>query len=262
MRTKSRHKRRNLSISSRLTAIVTIMILIAYSSLTGINIARIGGIMNKSTQTTMSVLNDANMYRIRDAVDSVQTYNNTVQTVLANLYANGNTKGKMTSRVVNAALSTGQYEAEAALIAALRALVEENDKVYGAGVLLEPGAFSETAQQYALYYNKTDSTDGTGIENLDYNSYSGESYYAPARTSLTQGVSGNYEEDGTYMFTMYWPIVSDGTFKGTVIVDIYCDVFDSLGDAQQEYPGIEFSVIDDSGLNCKLRFHTQDLRQS
>ena len=248
MRTKTIRKRRNLSIAGSLTAIIVGMILIAYTSLTAVNIIRVGTIVESSTEKTMSVLNEANVYRVTSVIDSLQEYDYTVQNAFTDLSASDDTKRDMKSRVTGDSLTLSEYEAETAFIAALKSLVENDANVYGAGILLEPDAFSSNISQYALYYNKADSTDGTGIENLPYASYSGEDYYAPAKTAMTGGVTTAYEEDGTYMFTVYWPVSMNGSFAGTVIVDLPCSIFESLGEAKDEYSQAEFALIDDEGM--------------
>ena len=150
------------------------------------------------------------------------------------------------SRVTGKPVSPSRFEAETIIVHELFEAVKDNDSVYGVGLLLEPGAFSSTDKVYAPYVNIMDA-EANMVENLQYDEYKDEEYYTRALSEGVNGFSDPYIEDGTMMFTCFYPIKkNDDTVIGAVIIDVYDNVFDILANDNPVFPSLYTNIVNEN----------------
>ena len=259
---------RNKNLSTRLAAVIGALIVLTFvvmiivvDLLSGYVIG--GDIDNEMFQlSTTKATAVENVIGIADAAD--KTIANAMNTMYGepddvskgidltfgtegtNSSEKGGAEGTFTSRLTGEKISGGRFNAESIVINTILEVVNDNENIAGAGVLMEPGAFSDSAKVWAPYVNKED-VQNNSVENLAYDSYSDADYYAPAKESLEPGATDSYVEDDVNMVSVYYPIVYDNQFKGVVIIDIEADAFDVVKPDTSDYSSLSVAVVNGNG---------------
>lgn len=267
IRKESVRKRIAGSLSARLSLALSGVILGLFLAMAFIIISFAGSRVKASTDDTLFQISSTNAEKIEGIVDSVNMINHVVQDAMTEMYAepdsrsaaitaswgmDGNTykpgksTGSFASRITGGKLSGSRFTAESILVNALVGAVRDNDSIVGAGVLMEPGAFSRDNTVYAPYVNTEDLEENV-MENLPYDSYSGEDYYTIPKATLEAGYTDAYVEDGVNMVTAYFPIVNGDQFEGVVEFDIKADVFSVIATDIAQYPSLYVNVINENG---------------
>ena len=255
------------SISKRLAVIVAAVLLGVFAVMTVCIIVFVGGKMLTATDKTMYAMADNAASKVQALLNVSDDIDENIQTVIKRMYeADDNdsgikaswtvegavkaqpqaTTGNFISRVTGEKISGSRYAAETVVLNSLIHAVSTYDNIVGAGLLMEPGAFSKDANQFAPYITKEDNARGV-VENLDYASYSGADYYANAKSSLANGYSSAYELNELKVVTLYYPIVSGGSFKGAVVITIDTQSFGIIVDAHPPFNNMIYNVFSGEG---------------
>ena len=258
----------NMDLSKRLSIIIGILILLSYTAviilieigsshiirsdidaelfyLTESKANKIEGVISIADEADQTIANAMNaMYSQPD--ETGQGIDLTFGTEGTNSSEDGGAKGTFLSRLTGEEIPGSRFNAESIVINTILQVVGNNENIAGAGVLMEPGAFSSSAEVWAPYMNKED-VENNSVENLSYDSYEKEDYYAPAKESLTSGSTDSYVEDGVNMVSVYYPIVYDNEFKGVVIIDIEADAFSVVNAGDSDFSSLSVAVFNGNG---------------
>lgn len=260
--------RKKGSISRRLAAIVAIVLLGVFAAMTVAIIVFVGGSMLKATDKTMYAMADKGAAKVKSIVDVANDIDENIQTVMKRMYAADDsmesgitatwtvegavkeqpqpTTGTFFSRVTGEQISGSRYAAETVMINSMIHAISTYDYIVGVGVLMEPGAYSMDMIQFAPYITREDNENGV-VRNLEYDSYANADYYAPAKESLENGTSSAYEFNELKVVSFYYPIVSDGEFKGTVVITIDTASFNIIVDKHPPFDNMIYNVFSGSG---------------
>lgn len=128
--------------------------------------------------------------------------------------------------------SMGRETGEKAILSELTDAVSSG-KIFSAYFAFEPnGLFPDTPDGLSYYVYTSGSGIATDIYN-DYDTYSGEDYYAPTKEMLATHVTAPYPyelTDGTsvYLITLSTPIIKNGNFIGVANCDMLVDTLQKL----------------------------------
>lgn len=260
--------RKKSSVSRRLAVIVAIVLLGVFAAMTIAIIVFVGGSMLKSTDKTMYAMADKGAAKIQGILNVANDIDENIQTVMKRMYAADDnlesgivttwkvdgdikeqpqtTNGTFFSRVTGEQISGSRYAAETVMLNSMIHSVSTYDYIVGVGVLMEPGAFSRDMNQFAPYITREDNENGV-VRNLEYASYQDADYYAPAKASLENGTSSAYGTEELKVITLYYPIVSDGEFKGAVVITIDTASFGVIVDKHPPFDNMIYNVFSGSG---------------
>ena len=256
------------SLSKRLAVIVAVVLLGVFAVMTIAILIFVGGSILKSTDKTMYTMADNGASKMKAILNVANDIDENIQTVMQRMYASEDsdeagivsswtiegavksqpkpTKGTFISRVTGEKISGSRYAAETVVLNSLIHAVSTYENIVGAGILMEPGAFSEDAEQYAPYITREEYEKGI-VRNLEYSSYENADYYAPAKNSLENGTTSAYEQDGAKIVTLYYPILSDGKFKGVVVIGVNTAAFSTIIDANPPFNNMIYNVMAGDG---------------
>lgn len=262
---KARAGFRNMDLSKRLALIMTVVLFLSFLCMTLLITISVGRSIRKSTREHFDTISQGSVAKVQGLMNISADMNKNIQLALTNMYAQpDDLKEEMTaswktdggssdqkkaksnagyvSQLTGEEIPASRFAAETAIVNTIYSAVKDNDEIVGAGVLLEPGAFSESAEVYAPYVNKEDISQNV-VENLDYDSYSDADYYLPAKENQKSGTTDAYEEDGVMMVSQYFPIIANGKFMGVVDVDIRSDAFSIIASKSTEFPSMYVNII-------------------
>ncbi|MFI3253373.1 MAG: methyl-accepting chemotaxis protein [Eubacteriales bacterium] len=125
----------------------------------------------------------------------------------------------------------------------------------GMGILFEPNAFWNGVQNYSIYV-----TAGMAAEDvshfLDYNDFSGLSYYSTSKTTGQSYVTSPYLENNVMVVTLCQPFYNkNNQFLGVIGADVSVDHFGAFLMQNSEYPSMESSILD---YNYNLAYSTRE----
>lgn len=268
------------SLGTRLALICAIVIAISFFVMDSVVSIFVARSIRQSTNQLFINVSEKNRNDVMTTLQTTNSVNLTIQQALKNMYAQPDTidagitaswqtEGEISgqpqtvnasyiSRVTGAPISASRFDAEGVIVNSIFEAVSNNKEIVGAGVFFEPGAFSSSAQVYAPYLNKDDLKNNS-LENLAYDSYSGEDYYKPAKDAGADAKSGftnAYKEDGVNMISAYYPIMNDGKFVGVVELDLKADVFKSIAVHMSDFPGVYVNLINEH-QNILFSTHTK-----
>lgn len=259
---------RNMDLSKRLSIIIGILILLSYAAVIIVIEIVSGHIIRSDVNAGLFYLAESKANKVESVMNVADTADKTIQSAMNTMYSqadesaqgidltfgtegtdsseDGGAEGSFASRLTGEKIPGSRFNAESIVINTILEVVTDNANIAGAGVLMEPGAFSSGAEVWAPYVNRED-IGNNSVENLSYDSYENEDYYAPAKESGKAGATDSYVEDGVNMVSVYYPITYDNEFKGVVIIDIKADAFSVVNTSDSNYPSLSVAVINGNG---------------
>lgn len=262
------------SVSARLSLVIGAVTLLGLLCMTVVITGNVSTAINQKSSDEIYSVGESNTNELKGVIDICNTINSNLQASVQYMYTQsddqrdafdapwsqlpegrtGSGHGmSLFSQLTGEKISPSRFIAENQLINSIFCAVGDNEDVFGCGVFFEPGAFSEHVSQYAPYLNKLD-LPKTLVENLDYESYSREPYYQPAKETLAGGVTDVYSEvvdeasgEEGEMISLYYPIITDGSFRGTVVIDLNTRIMDVVKHESAEYPSLQSILFTESG---------------
>lgn len=237
---------REMKLSSKLSAICAIVLLVCMVTSNIISVIRVSGKMNGAVDAYFNQLCDENTLKIRSVLEECETISETITFALTDMY-NSQSAGLAgdavyTSSVCGEPLTREQKDVENEILNAIWAALNGNDTLDGVGVLFDLYAFSPSIGNYAPYCLKTDISNRS-IENFPYETYREREYYTGAKDGEVSFMDAYIDTSGTLMYSLGYPIMYKGTFKGVVLLDIRSDLFSMLDETDETYPSMYIDLI-------------------
>lgn len=237
---------REMKLSSKLSAICAIVLLVCMVTSNIISVIRVSGKMNGAVDAYFNQLCDINTVKIRSVLEECETISETITFALTDMY-NSQSAGSAgdavyTSSVCGEPLTREQKDVENEILNAIWAALNGNDTLDGVGVLFDLYAFSPSIGNYAPYCLKTDISNRS-IENFPYETYREREYYTGAKDGEVSFMDAYIDTSGTLMYSLGYPIMYKGTFKGVVLLDIRSDLFSMLDETDETYPSMYIDLI-------------------
>ena len=235
-----------MKLSSKLSAICAIVLLVCMVTSNIISVIRVSSKMNGAVDAQFNQLCDINTVKIRSVLEECETISETITFALTDMY-NSQSAGlageaAYTSSVCGAPLTREQRDVENEILNAIWSSLSGNDTLDGVGVFFEPNAFSPSIQHYGPYGVKKDISNRS-IENFTYDRYRDREYYAGAKDGEVSFMDAYIGTTGALMYSLGYPIMYKGTFKGVVLLDIRSDLFSMLDETDETYPSMYIDLI-------------------
>lgn len=263
-------KKRQFTIAMRLALVISLMVLITISIVVVTASANIRSSVSQITADDMSQLSEKNAVKIEEIIVPVTENGAQIQSVVTGMYGqedsesaslaasftnddlkNGvqDSKGTFYSVVTGDRISASRYQTESSVLQSLSGLVSDNEYVLGAGLFMEPHAFSGEIENYGPYFTKDNASSGK-VSNLTYSQYASQEFYQNAKSG-TAGFSDPYDyqaDDSKKVVTAYWPIMYNGSFEGCVVVDLSCDAFSVIATQNSLFEGAYVNIVNKNGI--------------
>lgn len=139
------------------------------------------------------------------------------------------------------------HEIENYILNTTWAVVKNNPFITGMGLYFEPYAFDAAIKDYTLYVGDKDADNKTAQSYGSYSEYSITDYYKVPSETLKPYFTKPYVDQGATMITASYPIISKGSLKGILTVDIGVDKFTMLKSTDEKYPTMNVNVLTQDG---------------
>ena len=163
----------------------------------------------------------------------------------------GMTPVTLKSQIVDSVIPYNKHIGEVYIVNTIYSVLEANPSVIGAGVLFEPNAFLPNVKDYSPYISQSSMKD-MEITNYQYDDIADEDYYATVKESKKKYFTDLYteEENGKTHTEMTFsnPIVINGEFKGTIIMDLDASILNSIKQQDPSFPSMFTNVMDNNGI--------------
>ncbi|QSX04863.1 HAMP domain-containing protein [Sedimentibacter sp. zth1] len=204
-----------------------------------------------------------NVLKIQNILDGCSSIANSTSDSLQVMYqsndtitlSEGDTKAQYISKVNKQPLSQSRYDAENVLLNAIWSAVEDNEGIVGAGVFFEQNAFAKNIKEYAPYVMEENVTNRT-VDRYTYSYFKNKDYYVDAKAKETMNFSDAYvDSNGIAMFSVSYPIIYNGQFKGIVLLDLKSDIFNIIDIKNNNYKSMYVNLLNNNN-NILYSTHT------
>ena len=255
---------KEMKLASKLSTICAIVLLVCMMTSNVISVARVSNKLHGAVDAQFNKLCDENVLKIDSILSEYARISEAISYEMEYMY-NRESRGlggeaTYTSSVCGEPLTQDQKDAETIILNSIWAALDGNDDLEGVGVFFEPNAFSSSIRNYGPYGVKKDISTGR-IENFTYDRYETREYYAGARGGEISFMDAYVDTNGTLMFSIGYPIMYNGEFKGIVLLDIASDIFSMLDATDTTYPSMYIDLVRDN-YNIIYSTHTDSITKN
>ena len=237
---------KEMKLSSKLSVICAIVLLVCMMTSNVISIARVSSKLDGAVDAQLNKLCDENTLKIKSVLADCASISEAITFELTDMYnrqsAGTAEEAAYTSSVCGEPLTREQRGAETVILNSIWAALNGNDTLEGVGVFFEPNAFSPSIRNYGPYGVKGDISTRR-IENFTYDRYRDREYYTGAKGGEMAFMDAYIDTNGTLMYSVGYPIMYKGAFKGVVLLDIRSDLFSMLDETDETYPSMYIDLI-------------------
>ena len=245
-RSGGKNSRREMKLSSKLSVICAIVLLVCMMTSNIVSEIRVSSKLNGAVDAQLNKLCDENTLKIKSVLTDCASISEAVTFALTDMYSRQSVgtaaDAAYTSSVCGEPLTREQKDAETVILNSIWAALNGNDTLEGVGVFFEPNAFSPSVENYGPYGVKKDISTRR-IENFTYDRYRDREYYTGAKDGEIAFMDAYVDTNGTLLYSIGYPIMYKGTFKGVVLLDIESSIFSMLDETDETYPSMYIDLI-------------------
>ena len=243
------------SLAGRISLLLCISMLVVFVLVNFVLINAVGKSFDKVNQDYLHATTAMNVEKINESITLTENTAKAISDHLNEMYAESD-EGEATqpSLLRDTVLLTERraYE-ERYLLDSIWEMIRHDEYIMGAGVFFEPNAFQDGEPEYAMYLGRDNGDENKRFfKFLDYKFYGNgaEEYYTKASQEKVSHVVDPFVSSitGETIFVLVVPIINNGQFMGTVVVDLNVKMFNALGiDESGEGAKTFFDVINKDG---------------
>ena len=243
------------SLAGRISLLLCVSMLVVFVLVNFVLINAVGKSFDKVNQDYLYAQTAMNVEKINESITLTENTAKAISDHLNEMYAESD-EGEATqpSLLKDTVLLTERraYE-ERYLLDSIWEMIRHDEYIMGAGVFFEPNAFQEGEPEYAMYLGRDNGDENKRFfKFLDYKFYGNgaEEYYTKASQEKVSHVVDPFVSSitGETIFVLVVPILNNGQFMGTVVVDLNVKMFNALGiDESGEGAKTFFDVINKDG---------------
>ena len=243
------------SLAGRISLLLCVSMLVVFVLVNFVLINAVGKSFDKVNQDYLHATTAMNVEKINESITLTENTAKAISDHLNEMYAESD-DGEATepSLLKDTVLLTERraYE-ERYLLDSIWEMIRHDEYIMGAGVFFEPNAFQEGEPEYAMYLGRDNGDENKRFfKFLDYKFYGNgaEQYYTKASQEKVSHVVDPFVSfiTGETIFVLVVPILNNGQFMGTVVVDLNVKMFNALGiDESGEGAKTFFDVINKDG---------------
>ena len=243
------------SLAGRISLLLCVSMLVVFVLVNFVLINAVGKSFDKVNQDYLYAQTAMNVEKINESITLTENTAKAISDHLSEMYAESD-EGEATqpSLLKDTVLLTERraYE-ERYLLDSIWEMIRHDEYIMGAGVFFEPNAFQEGEPEYAMYLGRDNGDENKRFfKFLDYKFYGNgaEEYYTKASQEKVSHVVDPFVSSitGETIFVLVVPILNNGQFMGTVVVDLNVKMFNALGiDESGEGAKTFFDVINKDG---------------
>ena len=253
-----------MRLASKLSVICAAVLLVCMMTSNVISIAQVSNKMDTAVDTKFNKLCDENILKIESTLAECEKISDTIAYEMEYLYRkqdkNVGGEAAYTSSVCGQPLNQDQKNAETVILNSIWSALQSNDTLEGVGVFFEPYAFSPSVKTYGPYGVKKDISTRI-IENFTYDRYRDREYYAGAKNGDISFMDAYIDTNGTLMYSIGYPILYHGQFKGVVLLDMESELFGMLHTTDEAYPSMYIDLIRENH-NMIYSTHTDSITKN
>lgn len=225
-----------------LTLLIVISILSARSALMKAIEGEFMGIAEQNGMIAQSILDDA-----KSAAKNIHTY-------VERQYERGKSLSaeersvKKASRVYDAQLSAINSEVEEYFINTAISVISNSDIIEGISMCFEENAYDSAVPEYSACVSAESAEKGEAYSLGAYAEYSQQEYYKESKKLLSEYATDPYIYNDKTIISISYPIIIDGGFQGSVIVDVDVANFEKVKAEDEKYPTMYTNIITEAGM--------------
>ncbi len=248
-------------LSTRIAMIVSIMLLLIFGVFICITVLLSKGALTSAIESDFNSVSEKTAIRVQGVFDEASGLGMDLQAYMTDMYkeyaeqeALGNVDTDLVlSDVCGQDILPINKTVEDYLTHSIRAAVENNEEIMGAGAFFAPYAYDPDVRDYALYITEDNPEE---FVTYTYEEYSnGEYFKVPFQTKQPYSTPP-YEDMGVVMVSSAYPILLDGEVQGVIVVDINVSTFNNYAISTTEYPTAFNEILTDESI---LVFDSTDL---
>ena len=248
-------------LSTKLGIICGIVLFVCMMASNLLTVTRVTNSMNTAIDAQLNKVSDENLLKVQTVFDQCEQVSETINYELQTFYAEEvAAEGTVVGQVTSQPLTANQKDAEEIILNSMWSSVENNDNLVGVGVLFEKYAFSPNIEQYAAYAT-VDNARAKTADLITYDVYGDKVYYKDAKGGNPAFMDAYTDMYGNTVFSIAYPVMYNGEFKGVVLMDIKSDVFSMLDTTNEEYPSLYVDLVK-SNHNILYSTHGDTIGQS
>lgn len=235
-------------LSTRISAIVAIIVTVAMTSLILIAAKTAGNYVSESTYREFEAIASQNGLQVGSMVSEASNTARGLLSYVTMIYADIDVSLEKTykSDLYDKKLSATCKAIESNAISTGWNTVKKSESLIGLGVFFEPYAFDENIEKYAVYIDQSMAESKTVSKYTD--DYFSESYYKNAVQSNKIVITDPFMYGDIYMITVAYPISVDNRVIGAVTADISMDSLGAIKTSDPQYPTMYAGVIAENGI--------------
>lgn len=231
-------------LTFRVCAFVGVAMFVVFFILGTIINLVVGHALRQRTDDDLYTGTEANIEKISGLVQKYTALANAISSNLESDLAAEDGEPMMQSRVLDGVMLSGsRFDAESVMLSVLTTTVKDDPNLFGAGVLLEPGAFSASIDQYAPYVSVSESGGTASVNNLSYDNYANSQSYLKVKETGNPDFSDPVEMNGVEMVSCAFPVTVNGKFVGAVSFDLNLDAFGIIATENESFPSLYVNII-------------------
>ena len=254
----SKRKSKALGLGVKLGITMGITVLIILVMLNLFVVVYTGNEMKNSTNKEINLINSSNILKIDSIIEVCTSITDTIISTMNDMTDENDTISEdedFISTVNNSKISKSRYIAEQEILNSLWAAFNSNDNLVNACLLLEPFAFSDSFDDYCMVASRGD-LSSKKLTGFSYNDYKEKAYYTYVKSNKTIYFSDAYIDQvtGDSVFSLSFPILQNGEFKGLILLDINNNIFSIINTKSESFPSLSTNIINQ---NQKILYSTQ-----
>lgn len=231
-----------VAMTGILTLLIASSILSARTALMKAIEGEFMGIAEQNGIIAQNILNDA-----KSTAKNIHTYVERQYERGKNLSAEERS-AKKGSRIYDAQLSAINSEVEEYFINTAISVISNSDIIAGISMCFEENAYDSAVPEYSACVDTESVVKGEAYSLGAYAEYSQEEYYKESKELLSEYATDPYIYNDKTIISISYPIIIDGEFQGSVIVDVDVANFEKVKAKDEKYPTMYANIITEAGM--------------
>jgi methyl-accepting chemotaxis protein len=220
-----------MRLNKRLSLILGIFTVISFIVLNLVVNAMFGAVINKTSNRSMTDISTKNVGEMNLITERNEVLVRPLVNSLIEMHKTVDENDELYPSVVldDTMLVESRCDREIVILSTLKAIVDSNEYIEGAGVFFNPKMFQKNIDEYEVYCTKEDAENNT-TRLMKYDDIKDKEYFTAsgADNKVIYAIPVTSELTGNRIIPAAFPIVSDGDFLGIVRVDIDTRIFDHM----------------------------------
>ena len=222
---------RNMRLNKRLSCMLGVFTVVAFIILNAVVNLLFSSVVNKTSNRSMQDIAAKNVATLESIAERNRVLTNPLVKAVQEKAAKGESDEKIyPSQIIDGAMMTEPcIDTEIMILSTLRAIVDSDENIEGAGVFFNPYKYQSDIKEYDPFISREDLKNNT-VSTISYDMVKDMDYFTRAgkENAVIYGLPFKSDFTGEMIVPAAFPIVYNGDFLGIICIDINTKIFDSM----------------------------------